>query len=199
MRYECGTSIVSELNEIVLGFARAVQEERRRSEGSGGLAEAWRRAWAALTFALAGIERRVETASKGGPTPFAIRANFSHWAFRPVRRIPLDFALPLTWRLRLAGAATTAALLWQYGFWNLRKLEAVAARTRGEGAIGLDFRPLYDALDAGEGFATVDALLRRTCGPGEAPWWIRLASQLASSLLRRPARGPPAVDAAADA
>ena len=76
VRYECGASIVSELNEIVLGFARAVQEERRRSEGSGGLAEAWRRAWAALTFALAGIERRVETASKGGPTPFAIRANF---------------------------------------------------------------------------------------------------------------------------
>ena len=73
----------------------------------------------------------------------------------------------------------------------------MAARTRGEGAIGLDFCPLYDALDAGEGFTTVDALLRRTCGPGEAPWWIRLASRLASSLLRRPARGPPAVDAAA--
>ena len=184
----------SELNETVVGFARAVQEERRRSESDGGLglAEAWRRTWAALKRRLFGIPPPVETTHKGDPVPFAIRANFSHWAFRAcpgVRRALFD-ALPLTYRLRFAEVVTTAALLRKYGFWNLRKLEAVVKKTRGEGAVGLDFRPLYAALDAGEGFPTVDALLRHTCGPGATLW------DRAISLLRR-GHGSVAIEAAA--
>lgn len=193
VHYECGASIVSEMNEIFLGFARTVQEKRRRSEGNDGLVEALGRTWAGLKLRLFGIKRKIDTANRGDPVPFAIRANFSHWAFRAcvgVRRTYFGFAVPLAYRLRLADAATTAALLWKYGFWNLRKLEAVVKKTRGEGAIGLDFRPLYDALDAGEGLATVDALLHRTCGPGETPW-----SRLVSLL--RPTRGPSAVAPAA--